>query len=77
MLTKHPINASFLNKGTNHIKSFESFQYKKLANYNNREKNARKLLKQSLILSDFRLNFCQKTSEVCLSPVLEHISIIN
>jgi hypothetical protein len=38
---------------TNHIESFESFQYKKLANYNNRE-NAIKLLKQSLILSEYQ-----------------------
>jgi hypothetical protein len=69
MPTEHPINAPFLSKDTNHIESFESFQYKKQANYNNQE-NAIKLLKQSFILSDFRLNFSQKKSEVCVSHVL-------
>jgi hypothetical protein len=60
MPTEHPINAHFLSKDTNHIESFESFQYKKLVNYNHR-KNAIKSFKKSLILSDFRLNFSQKT----------------
>jgi hypothetical protein len=65
MPTEHPINAPFLSKDTHHIESFESFQYKKLANYNNRV-NGIKLIRQLLILSDFRLNFSQKMSEVCV-----------
>jgi hypothetical protein len=76
MTTEHPINAPFLSKDTNHIESFESFQYKKLVNYNNR-KNIIKSFKQSHILSDYWLNFSQKTSEVCVSHVFEHISIIH
>jgi hypothetical protein len=32
MPNEHPINATFLSKDKNHIESFESFQYKKLAN---------------------------------------------
>jgi hypothetical protein len=76
MPTEHPINAPFLSNDTNPIESFGSFQYKKLSNHNNRE-NAIKSLKNSHILSDFRLNFSQKTSEVCVSHVFEHISIIH
>jgi hypothetical protein len=33
----YPKNAPFLSKDKNHIESFESFLYKKLANYNNRK----------------------------------------
>jgi hypothetical protein len=76
MPTEHPINAPFSSKGTNHIESFESVQYKKLSNYNN-SKKCPKITKKSQILSDFRLNFSQKTSEVCVSHVFEHISIIH
>jgi hypothetical protein len=43
MPTENPIHAPFLSKDTNHIESFESFQYKTITNHNNQE-NAIKLI---------------------------------
>jgi hypothetical protein len=75
----YPKNEPFLSKDTNHIESFESFLYKQQANYNNQKitrKITTKSVKQSHILSGFRLNSSQKTSEVYVSHVFEPISII-
>jgi hypothetical protein len=59
MPTKHPISAPKPQTISKASKVFNT----KPANYNNRENAIKKILKQSLILSDFRLNFSQQTSE--------------
>jgi hypothetical protein len=69
MPTEHPIITPFSSKDTNHIENIESFQYKELANCNNRV-NATTLLKTIAYIEWFSSQF-QPNNEwsVCIKCI--------